>query len=78
MASIPTNSKLVEDLVRNNVHLLLLSILLFRSFVLSVSALVEPPEHLIVRDSSNAFVEILMKEKLVNPTGDVQALLCIV
>lgn len=47
-------------------------------FVLPVSSLVEPPEHLLVRDSSDAFVEILMKEMLVNPTGDVQPLLCIV
>ena len=46
--------------------------------MLPVSSLFEPPEQLLVRDKSDVFVEVLKKEMVANPIGDVQPLLCIV
>lgn len=46
--------------------------------MLPVSSLIEPPEKLLIRDTSKAFIDGLKAEMLENPTSDVQPILTIV
>ena len=38
--------------------------------MLPVSSLCEPPRHLLLRDTSECFIEALKKEMIENPTGE--------
>ena len=63
---------------------LYVAIIVFYSFIvagfymLPVSTLVEPSNSLLVRETSELFIDSLKKEILENPIADVQPMLCIV
>ena len=46
--------------------------------MLPVSSLIEPPEKLLVRETSKSFIDGLKAEMLENPTSDVQPILAVV
>ena len=47
-------------------------------YMLPVSSLIEPPEKLLVRETSKSFIDGLKAEMLENPTSDVQPILAVV
>ena len=46
--------------------------------MLPISTLAEPPDPLLVRETSRAFIDSLKQEMLHNPISDVQPILCMV
>ena len=46
--------------------------------MLPINTLIEPPDPLLVRKTSRAFIDSLKQEMLLNPISDVQPILCMV